>query len=103
MKKIRQTVYQCEICKKIYRTEKDAKECESRPVSRDRGVKVGDTVLITGGDGSGKVANVIEVSVFSRGWGHYAWGRYWHTVGLTADVVGGYASRVLTFDQYETT
>ena len=90
--------YQCELCGTKYSSEATAKECESRPVRFD-GVKVGDYVRILRGDGKGKRVKVSSVFVFDREWGHYAWKRYWHTVGCVADMDCG--SRQLTFDDYE--
>jgi hypothetical protein len=93
--------YACEICGEEYGTEKEAIECESKPISEDKGVKVGDIVRITGGDGKGKEAKVTRVYIIDKDWGHYSWKRYWHTVALNADIINHWGSRMLTFDQYE--
>lgn len=53
------------------------------------------------GDGKGQMAKVTKIFVYSMDWGHYAWKRYWHTVGITADLVESWGSRQLTFDSYE--
>ncbi len=93
-------VYQCETCGTSYSSEELAKKCESRPITQDRGVQNGDKVRIIRGDGQG-LATVEGRHVYSREWGHYAWERYWHTVGLTAKCDEGYGHRQLTFDDYE--
>ncbi len=64
-------------------------------------MKVGDTVIITQGDGEGSKAIVESIHIYDKEWGHYAWDRYWHTVGLTAKVVDGWGHRSLTFDSYK--
>lgn len=101
MKAIPATKYQCETCKTEYASEGDALRCESRPIMHDRGVKIGDEVLITGGDGKGMRCKVESVFILSRDWGHYAWERYWHTVGVSGPVIGSYGHRMLPFDSYE--
>jgi hypothetical protein len=70
-------------------------------VSQDKGVKVGDVVLVTKGDGAGSKATVESRFIFDMEWGHYAWERYWHTVGLTAKLNDSWGTRQLTFDSYE--
>jgi plastocyanin len=100
MKVVEHTRYKCETCGKEYVTEADAETCEARPVAHDRGVKPGDKVRITAGDGAGHTATVESVTVLDREWGHYAWERYWHTVALTAKVEGSWGHRFLTFDNY---
>lgn len=92
--------YECELCGTVYESEEAAKRCESRPVSQDKGAKVGDRVYITGGDGIGEQAIVQSRHVYSREWGHGQWERYWHTVGLTAKMADTWGSRQLTFDDY---
>lgn len=101
MKTIQIQKYQCDICGALYETAQAAKKCESKPVSEDKGVKVGDMVLITKGEGQGSEATVESRFVFSMEWGHYAWERYWHTVGLTAKVSNSWGHRQLTFDSYD--
>jgi hypothetical protein len=101
MKPIQQTIYKCEICGHTYSNEKDALDCESQPISQDKGVKVGDKVLITNGDGKGELGTVETVYIIDKEWGHYAWKRYWHTVALTASLDKSYGHRMLTFDSYE--
>lgn len=93
--------FECSICHTKYPTLKEAENCESRPVSQDRGVKVGDLVRVTMGDGKGQLAKVTKTFVYSKDWGHYAWERYWHTVGITADLIESWGSRQLAFDSYE--
>lgn len=96
------TRYQCATCGTVYDTEKQANACEGRPISQDKGVKVGDMVRITSGDGTGQRAVVKSLSIVSRDWGHYAWERYWHTVALDVRFEGHEAlGRFLTFDSYE--
>ncbi len=92
--------YQCETCGSKYRTEGAARLCESKPLTQDRGVQKGDKVRIIRGDGQG-LATVEGRHVYDLEWGHYAWERYWHTVGLTAKCDEGFGHRQLTFDDYE--
>lgn len=101
MEAVQITRYRCSTCHHVFGSESAALACESRPVSHNRGVRVGDRVRITAGDGAGSTAIVETVYVIDREWGHYAWERYWHTVALTAKVEGGYGHRMLTFDSYE--
>lgn len=96
------TQYVCECCGDVYLTEDAARTCEKKPISKGKGVSVGDIVLVTGGEGAGERAKVTSVSVAGRSFGHYQWERYWHTIVLNADLVDSFGSRVLTFDQYET-
>lgn len=95
------TRYKCKTCGHVYDSEEAADRCESRPVREDRGVKVGDTVLITAGDGEGMKAKVESIYIVDMEWGHYAWERYWHTVALTAKVIDSWGHRTLTFDSYK--
>lgn len=95
------TKYECSICGKTYSTLEQATKCESRPVRQDKGVKIGDEVLILNGAGQGKKAKVRRTYVVDMEWGHYAWDRYWHTVSVEADIIGEYGTRNLTFDSYE--
>lgn len=90
--------YQCEICNRQYNTEAQALECEARPVVHDRGVKVGDTVRITGGDGAGQLCRVTAVLVHEPGWGPP---EYDHSVFLQGDVIDSWGSRQLSFKSYE--
>jgi len=92
--------YQCEICGYHYGTAEAAQTCESKPVSEDKGVKIGDVVLVTNGDGQGMKAQVESRFIINMEWGHYAWERYWHTVGITAKVLDSGGYRQLTFDNY---
>lgn len=101
MKTVTRKFYQCSICDEEYSTKKEALSCESKPVSKDRGVKVGDTVLITGGQSTGKQGKVTRKWIIDKYWGHYAWERYWHTVVLEVDVIDSWGSRMLTFDNYK--
>lgn len=101
VKKRTVVTYECSICKSSYSTEDEAIECEGKKISQDRGVKEGDIVIITQGDGTGKEALVKEVFIINKEWGHYAWKRYWHTVALEADIIGEWGTRMLTFDSYK--
>lgn len=98
MKIVKKLLYQCEICDEKYDTEKEALACEKKPVTEDIGVKVGDTVMCTGGQGAGNNCTVTRISVISKYWGHHMWKRYWHTIALHVDFKLG--SRMLTFDDY---
>ena len=101
MKEIPIILYQCETCGTNYSTSSEALKCESKPLCQDKGVKLGDIITVTMGDGSWKKAVVERKMVFSKDWGHYAWERYWHTVGLQAKIIDSWGSRQLTFDQYK--
>lgn len=101
MKTITVTSYRCDICGQDYRTKKECAECEGQPISQGKGALVGDAVRITKGDGRGERAVVESVFAYDKAWGHYAWKRYWHTVGLTARLVDSHGVRQLTFDDYE--
>ncbi len=101
MKTIKFERYECEVCGESYETAVAARKCEDRPVTEDKGVKVGDEVLITGGDGQGLRCKVESIGIHSKQWGHYAAERYWHTVYLTGEVLGSWGHRQLSFDQYE--
>jgi hypothetical protein len=96
------TKFRCGTCLHLYDTRDAADLCESRPVCQDKGANVGDVVRITAGDGAGELATVETRFVIDRGWGHYAWDTYWHTVGLSAKLNKGWGHRMLTFDSYET-
>lgn len=98
MKVITITKYECEKCGHQHITEAAALECEALPVKYDRGVKVGDLVLITKGDGAGMKGEVTAVHVTAPGWGPRA---YDHAVYLVAKVVGSWGHRQLSFDSYE--
>ena len=92
--------YTCEICGRAWGNESIALKCESRPVTQDKGVKVGDEVKILRGDGIGEIAIVTSVGIYDMEWGHYAWEHYWHTVFVVADLPSG-GTRQLSFDCYE--
>lgn len=92
--------YQCEKCKTWYEKIEAAIQCESEPIKHDHGIQLGDEVQITRGEGSGSIGIVEKIIVFNMEWGHYAWKRYWHTVGLDVKIIGGYGNRLLTFDDY---
>lgn len=94
-------MYECSICGNKSKSKEGIEKCESRPVSQDKGVKVGDIILITTGEGAGKKGKVTDILIYDQSWGHYAWERYWHTIGLTVDLIDYYGSRQLTFDDYE--
>ena len=98
---IQSTRYKCSTCGSMFHSEVEATQCESRSVTQDKGVQVGDQVRITAGDGDGKTATVSARFVIDKDWGHYQWKRYWHTVGLTAKIDEGPGTRMLTFDTYE--
>ena len=95
--------YRCGICKHEYKTAREALECEESPLREGKGVKIGDTVMITGGQGSGCLAKVESLSVAEKYWCQGSWKYYWHTVMVSAHILEGQhkiGSRWLTFDQY---
>lgn len=94
--------YRCGVCGEAYNNETRANECESRPITDDKGVKVGDVVIITAGEGKGEKAVVKNRIIFDREWGHYMWERYWHSVGLAVNLLNNTGSRQLTYDCYRT-
>jgi len=85
--------YQCELCGHIFETEEHALNCESRPVTQ-RKHKIGDQVMVLGGEGKGEIGVVKQCSYSPISWGPK---RYWHMPLYIVDVEGG--SRMLTFDQ----
>lgn len=101
VKEIKISKFKCEICGIVSPSKASAELCESRPISQDKGVKVGDIILITTGEGAGKKGKVEEVFIYDKDWGHVAWERYWHTVGVQAKIIDGFGSRQLKFDDYE--
>lgn len=90
--------YHCAVCRAGYSSHEAAQSCESRGVLMDRGVKVGDIILVTCGEGAGHRARVTDLRVYTADWGPK---RYAHTRGLTAELIDSWGSRQLTFDQYE--
>lgn len=101
MKIVQKTFYECGICGKEYSDENEVKRCEAKPITQDKGVKVGDIVMIKAGDGVGHKAKVTRRFIIDQDWGHYFPERYHHTVALMADVIGSWGSRQLTWDDYE--
>ena len=99
MKEIIKVEYQCEVCNKKYGTESRALKCEGKPVTYDKGTKVGDIVIITSGEGVGQKAEVTKLIGIGLDWGPE---KYWHTIALEADLVDSWGSRMLTFDSYKT-
>jgi len=95
------TYYICDICGSSYYTEEQCLLCESKPKTHDKGVRVGDVVKVTAGDGSGKFAQVTDVGVCDKEYGHYQWEKYWHTVYLHAKLIDDVGSRMLLFDSYD--
>ena len=92
------TKYECEVCGRQYDNLDWAANCELIPLKHDTGVKVGDTVRILSGEGSGSMARVTAVLVHEPGWGPP---QYDHSVYVLADVENGWGSRQLSFDSYE--
>lgn len=92
------TEYICETCGHSFGTEAAAQACEKRSVTHDKGVKVGDIIVITQGEGAGEKAKVTDRFIFGSDWGP---SRYSHTVGLNAALVNSWGSRQLTFDSYK--
>jgi len=101
MKVITKQFYQCEVCNEQYNTSGEAIKCEKRPVTKDKGVKVGDRVKVTIGEGTGESALVTQINILSKDYGHYLWRKYWHTVALIVDFDNG-GTRNILFDTYET-
>ncbi len=93
--------YKCETCGYTSTSKDTVEKCESKPVSGDKGVKVGDTITIAKGEGRNEKAIVTRIFVYDINWGHSAWERYWHTIGIEADIIDGFGSRQLPFDSYE--
>ena len=96
------TYYVCEKCNKSYGTEDEAKDCESKEITQDKGAKIGDRVRVLTGEGGGEKGTIESISIQDKYWGHYAWERYWHTIGVNAKL-DSYGSRFLTYDAYELT
>ncbi len=102
MKQITTLSYACDICGEQFSAEVDALECEARPISQSKGVKVGDIVKITKGEGQGR-GEVTKVFIIKKSWGEWSWKIYWHTEAITAKCLDSYGERLLTFDDYEIT
>ena len=92
------TKYICEVCGANYNTADEANKCEAIPVKHDRGVKVGDKVRITAGDGIGLLCTVENVRVHSPGWGPST---HDHAVYLIGKVEGSWGHRQLSHNSYE--
>ena len=101
METVTTTTYKCEICGTPYGYKESALACEARAMTGDKGAQVGTKIRITTGQSVGKTATVTKRWIYDKEWGHYAWERYWHTVGLSADIDNSPMSRQLTFDDYE--
>lgn len=100
MKAVTIIKYECGVCGERYYDVAKAVECEQRPVTQSKGVKVGDTIKIISGGGQGR-GIVIRIDVIQKSWAEHQWLRYWHTERLIVDCLDSYGSRVLTFDDYE--
>ena len=100
MKTIITAEYQCEVCGGMYRTTAAAICCEVLPVTKDYGVKVGDVVLITKGEGDGTKATVTKRRIIAADFGPP---RYHHTVAVYVDLIDGRGSRMLLWDCYTPT
>lgn len=92
--------YECELCGDTFDNPTDCTECESRPITQDKGVKPGDRVKILTGDGCGQVAVVEQMYPLTRDACHHMWQRYWHTIAITVVFSDG-RMRWCTFDEYE--
>jgi hypothetical protein len=80
MKQIITVEWQCEICKECYKTKAEAEECEAMFVEGGkRGVKIGDSVYVKSGQGSGEFCTVDKTYVVQRS---YCGDRYWHTLAV---------------------
>lgn len=77
--------YQCVLCGTNYSKISEAKACESRPVFDEKCIFPPETVLVTKGDGTGKLAEVFSRGVAPRVWGD----RLWHTILLRAQLETG--------------
>lgn len=70
-------LYKCDICGTCYAIEESATRCEAKPMTHDKGIKVGDRVLITGGHFcEGEVAEVYFIELDNCFYGE----KYHHTV-----------------------
>lgn len=98
MKVEQTTKYICEICEAKYDTAEEASKCEAIPVKHDKGVKVGDKVRITSGDGAGLLCVVERVMVHSPGWGPAT---YDHAVYVVGPVESSWGHRQLSHNSYE--
>lgn len=99
MKEVIITKYKCDACGYEYGTKEACLECEKVPISEDKGVKVGDIVLVTAGQGGGCQAKVESVHVISNDWGPKY---YHHTIAVNAKLIGGLpGNRYLCFTDYK--
>lgn len=101
IKKKEVILYICEICNTSYENKEVALKCEQKPITHEKGVKVGDIVKITYGEGKGGLAKVIKTYICNRFEGHYASEKYWHTVALNVDSMNNLGTRCLYYDWYE--
>lgn len=101
MKTIQVKYYVCEICNHRYEHKIDAETCEAQPITRDKGVNVGDIVRVINGDGTGDLLKVSSRWIYDHYWGPT---KYWHTVGISGELISGIYqgySRSLAFTDYE--
>ena len=92
------TTYVCEKCRKSFDSRMAAARCESVPITQDRGVKVGDIVRITYGQGAGARGLVERISVLDS---EYAPVKgYTHTIALSVKCIDSYGNRFLLHDHY---
>lgn len=90
--------YRCKICSGIFSTKEEAQICESRTVSQDNGVKIGDEVKIVSGEHQ-CMATVVSTWIIKKDWAAYD-DDYWHTVGLGVTFSNRSCPRMLCFDDY---
>ncbi len=93
--------FKCSICGEIYDTKEQCESCENKPITQDKGVKIGDEVRVIKGYYQG-LAKVVGIRIESKHWRDHYFNRYWHTIGLSVNCINGLDSRSLSFDDYET-
>lgn len=98
MKTVVETRYFCEACGGKFSQAKDALECESKPITQDKGAIVGSIVKILSGAGAGENARVERLFVCSPDYGPQV---YTHTRSLQVECIESFGHRHLNFDAYE--
>lgn len=88
--------YQCKVCGSIYDNKNEAKKCEKIPITQERGVKKGDFIMLTEGEGKFEDARVLEVGIVGK---YTGFKKYLHTIYLVVKLFDGRQRNVL-FDNY---
>lgn len=100
MEVVTHTKYKCSICGKEYNTQEEAISCEQIPITHDKGIRVGDKVLVTYGEGSGHIVPVVSMWIIPGNWDGPQ--QYLHTPCIQVEFPHPiYGNRNLLYDDYE--